>query len=65
MTKTPKIINLQRGKIYFGSWLQRLQFMAGGFHCFWAYGEAEHHSKEHMVEETAHLMVMGKQRERG
>jgi hypothetical protein len=27
------------------------------FHCFWAWGESEHHGRECVVEESVHLMV--------
>jgi hypothetical protein len=33
-------------------------------HCLWASGETVYHDGEHMAEETAHLIVAKKQKER-
>jgi hypothetical protein len=46
-------MNLNRGKVYFGSHVWRFQSMVGWSCCFWAYGEAAHHD-----------MVTQKQKER-
>lgn len=37
--KMPKISNLKRNKVYFGSQFQMLQSVPGLPHCFWAYSE--------------------------
>jgi hypothetical protein len=59
--KIPEIINLRRRKVYFGSQLQSFLLWLGPL--LWACGEAEHHNREHMAEQTTDLMSQGKQRE--
>jgi hypothetical protein len=59
--KIPEIINLKRGKIYFGS---EFQSRVSRLHCFWAFGEAGYHDREHAAKEGVHFIEAGKQIER-